>query len=331
MLNHLEFANPEYFYLFLLIPVLVFWYWFRRKKAYPYLIFSNTELFEKSGRNLKVRMMFLPFLFRLIILSLLFIVLARPQSSLKKHKQNIEGIDIMMALDISSSMLAEDFSPNRLEAAKEVATRFINGRSNDRIGLVLFSGEAFTQCPLTSDHARLKSLFNKVESGIIDDGTALGDGLATAINRIRNSKAISKVIILLTDGVNNMGSVDPLSAADIAKLYGVRVYTIGVGTIGQAPYPFKTPFGVQYQNVEVSIDEQILSKIAKMTGGKYYRATGNMKLNSIFKQIDKLEKSRIDVLTYEKKSEEYAPFLLAALLFFIVEIFLRYRVFSTIP
>jgi Ca-activated chloride channel family protein len=250
---------------------------------------------------------------------------------LSKQNVNIEGIDIMMAYDISGSMLAEDFKPNRLESARDVAINFINGRPNDRIGLVIFSGEAFTQCPLTIDHSVLKNLFLSVKSGIIEDGTALGDGLATAISRIKDSKAISKVVILLTDGVNNMGSVDPLSAADIAKLFGIRVYTIGVGTTGLAPYPFQTPFGIQYQNVEVKIDEALLKQISKITKGNYYRATSKTKLENIFKEIDRLEKSKVDVTEFHKKSEEFLYFVLAAAFLLLFELFLRYTVYRTIP
>jgi Ca-activated chloride channel family protein len=218
-----------------------------------------------------------------------------------------------------------------LESARDVAINFINGRPNDRIGLVIFSGEAFTQCPLTSDHAVLKNLFLSVKSGIIEDGTALGDGLATAISRIKDSKALSKVVILLTDGVNNMGSVDPLSAADIAKMYGIRIYTIGVGTTGMAPYPFQTPFGIQYQNVEVKIDESLLKQISRITNGNYYRATSKTKLEKIFKEIDKLEKSKIDVTEFHKKSEEFLYFVLIAGLLLFIEMFFRYTIYRTIP
>jgi len=228
-------------------------------------------------------------------------------------------------------MLAEDFNPNRLEAAKKVAEDFVAGRPNDRVGLVIFSGETFTQCPLTTDHSVLLNLFKDVKSGMIEDGTAIGDGLATAVNRLKESKAISKVIILLTDGENNMGALDPISAAEIAELYGIRVYTIGVGTLGTAPYPVQTPFGKQYQNIEVKIDEPMLNDIASMTDGKYFRATDNKKLEEIYHEIDELEKSKIDVTEFRKKNEEFLPLVLVAALLFLLELFLRNTVFRTVP
>jgi len=228
-------------------------------------------------------------------------------------------------------MLAEDFSPNRLEASKEVAMDFINSRPNDRIGLVVFSSEAFTQCPLTSDHAVLFNLFGAVKYGMIDDGTALGDALATSVNRLKNSKAVSKVVILLTDGVNNAGSIDPKTAAEIAKLYGIRVYTIGVGTIGMARYPFQNMGVVQYQNIEVKIDEELLKNIAQMTNGKYFRATNKDKLESIYKEIDQLEKSKIDVTEYQNRKEEFLPFIIIAGLLLLLEILLKNTIFRTIP
>ncbi|MCD4744699.1 MAG: VWA domain-containing protein, partial [Bacteroidales bacterium] len=226
---------------------------------------------------------------------------------------------------------AQDLRPDRLEAAKDVAIDFILGRPNDRVGLVIFSGETFTQCPLTTDHAVIKNLFKDVKSGMIEDGTAIGDGLATAVNRLKDSKAISKVIILLTDGVNNMGSLDPLSAAEIAKIYGIRIYTIGVGTIGMAPYPVQTPFGLKYQDMEVNIDEDLLRQVAVMTNGKYFRATSNRKLKEIYNEIDKLEKSKIDVTEFRKKKEEFLPFALWACIFLIFELIFRNTVFRTLP
>lgn len=330
-LRHIEFANPIYLYLLLIIPLLIVWYIFKNNKSFAEIQFSSFSPFKNLKKTLKQRMYHLLFVLRLLVISLLIIVLARPQSSLSKRNVSIEGIDIVLAYDISSSMLAEDFKPNRLEAGRDVGLQFINGRPNDRIGLVIFSGEAFTQCPLTSDHGVLKSLFHSVKTGIIEDGTALGDGLATAVSRIKDSKAISKVIILMTDGVSNMGSVDPLSAADIAKLFGVRVYTIGIGTTGVAPYPFKTPFGIQYQNMEVKIDEALLKQISKITNGNYYRATSKTKLENIFKEIDKLEKSKIDVTEFHKKSEEFLYFILLAAFLLIVEIIVRYTIYRTIP
>lgn len=264
-------------------------------------------------------------------MALFIVALARPQSTSSRQDVSIEGIDIVMALDVSGSMLAMDLKPDRLEAAKEVASEFISGRENDRFGLVIFSGEAFTQAPLTTDHQVVKNLFKDVKSGMIEDGTAIGDGLATAVNRLKDSKAVSKVIILLTDGVNNMGSLDPLSSAEIAKMYGIRVYTIGVGTEGTAPYPVQTPFGVRTQYVEVKIDEALLQQVAELTEGRYFRATSNQKLREIYNEIDQLEKSKIDVTEFKKKKEEFFDFALLGFLIIIFEIVLRYTVFRSTP
>lgn len=292
---------------------------------------SSLKGFEFVGKNIKVIVNQSLYFLRLIILTLLIVAFARPQSSLSRQDISIEGIDLMIALDVSGSMLAMDFKPDRLEAAKEVAIEFIDGRQNDRIGLVIFSGEAFTQCPLTTDHSVLKNLFRDIKSGMIEDGTAIGDGLATAVNRLRGSKAISKVIILLTDGVSNMGSLDPRSAAEIAKLYGLRIYTIGIGSIGQAPYPVQTPFGMQTQMMKVEIDEPLLKEIAQMSDGKYFRATNNAKLRAIYQEIDKMEKSKIDVTEFRKKKEEFLPLVLIALGLLVLEFCLRYLYVKNIP
>jgi Ca-activated chloride channel family protein len=267
----------------------------------------------------------------MLTVALIIIILARPQTSFDRSDFKVEGIDMLLAMDISGSMLAEDFKPNRLDASKEVAMNFIDGRPNDRIGLVIFSSEAFMQCPLTIDHTRLKSLFSSVKSGVIADGTAIGDGLGLSVYHIRKSEAISKVVILLTDGINNTGSMDPMTAAEIAKKFGVRVYTIGVGTKGMAPYPFQTNYGIQYQNIEVQIDEDLLRNIAQTTGGEYFRATDKQKLDEIYKQIDRLEKSKIDVTKFTKKKEEYLVFALLAAGFFLLEILLKLTVYKKIP
>ncbi|MEI6695982.1 MAG: VWA domain-containing protein [Bacteroidota bacterium] len=327
----MEFANPVYLYLLLIIPLLIVWYIFRHFNSFAEIQFSSFAAFKNVRKTLKQKLYPVLFALRILVIALLIIVLARPQSSLSKRNVSIEGIDIVMTLDISPSMLAEDIKPNRLEGARNVGMQFIDGRPNDRIGLVVFGGEAFTQCPLTSDHGVLKSLFLNVKSGIIEDGTAIGDGLATAVSRIKDSKAVSKVIILLTDGDNNRGSIDPLSAGEIAKLFGIRVYTIGIGTTGLAPYPFQTPFGIQYQNVEVKIDEVLLKQIAKNTNANYYRATSKTKLENIFKEIDKLEKSKIDVTEFHRKTEEFLYFILLAALLLAIEILLRYTIYKTIP
>jgi len=257
--------------------------------------------------------------------------LARPQSSNSWQNVTTEGIDIVIALDISSSMLAMDFQPNRLEAAKDVATKFISGRPNDKIGLVVFSGESFTQCPLTTDHATVINLFRNIETGMIEDGTAIGNGLATAVSRLKESTAISRVVILLTDGDNNRGEIAPVTAAELAKTYGIRVYTVGVGTMGTAPYPVQTPFGVQVRDMEVKIDEPTLQKIASTTDGKYFRATDNNSLAEIYKEIDKLEKSKMEVHEFSKKEEQYLKFALAGALLLLLGLFLKTTIFRNIP
>jgi len=331
MFKNIEFANPEYFYLLLVIPLMILWYWFNQAKSSADMQFSSTEVFETSAKSIRNYLFYSLPVLRILAIALLIVAMARPQSTTKSKDVSIEGIDIVMALDVSGSMLAQDLKPDRLEAAKIVASDFFDGRPDDRIGLVIFSGETFTQCPLTTDHTVIKNLFKDIKSGMIQDGTAIGDGLATAVNRLKESQAISKVIILLTDGVNNAGSVDPLSAAEIAKLYGVRIYTIGVGTIGTAPYPVQTPFGIKYQEVEVKIDEELLQEVTAMTDGKYFRATSNEKLKEIYNEIDQLEKSKIDVTEFRRKNEEFFPLALLALLLFSLEIILKRTVFKTIP
>tara|TARA_Y100000739_G_scaffold120876_1_gene104086 strand:+ start:161 stop:1150 length:990 start_codon:yes stop_codon:yes gene_type:complete len=316
-MNNYLFINPEYFYLLIIPVVYSIWYFFKRKNINSEILFSNLGSLNKT-KTLKNRLRDLPQIFNIVAICLLIIALARPQSSTNWEESTTEGIDIVLSMDISGSMLAEDLKPNRLEASKDVAVDFISKRVNDRIGLVIFSGESFTQCPLTTDHNVLINLFKDVKSGMVEDGTAIGMGLATAVNRLKDSDAISKIIILLTDGVNNKGVVAPFTAAEIAKQFGIRVYTIGVGTEGYAPYPFQTPFGVQYQDVEVQIDEETLQNIATVTDGKYFRATNNSKLKEIYKDIDKLEKSKIEVTEFHKRSEEFSNFAIPA---FIILLF----------
>lgn len=330
-MRDIVFAYPEFLYLLILIPFIIGWYVYRLKKHQPALILSTMQGFENTKPSLRVRLRHILFVLRVIVIGLMIIILARPQSSSSHKNVTTEGIDIVLALDISTSMLAEDFHPNRLEAAKKTAMTFIDNRVDDRIGLVIFSGESFTQCPVTIDHDVLKNLFNSIKSGMITDGTAIGNGLATAITRLKDSKAKSKVIILLTDGVNNTGFVAPLSAAEIAKTFGIRVYTIGIGSRGVAPYPFKTPFGIQYQNIPVEIDEQVLKDIAKTTDGKYFRATGNKALENIYNEIDKMEKTRVDVAVWNRRSEEFLPFAIAAGAFLLLELLLRFFVFRNLP
>lgn len=330
-MRDIVFGYPEFLYLLILLPFIIAWYIYRLKKQQPALLLSTTQGFEKSKSTIRVRLRHLLFILRVLVIGLLIIILARPQSSSSHKNVSTEGIDIVLALDISTSMLAEDFHPNRLEAAKKTAMTFIDNRVEDRIGLVIFSGESFTQCPVTIDHDVLKNLFNSIKSGMIMDGTAIGNGLATAISRLKDSKAKSKVIILLTDGVNNTGFIAPLSAAEIAKTFGIRVYTIGVGSRGVAPYPFQTPFGIQYQNIPVEIDEPVLKEIARTTDGKFFRATGNKALENIYNEIDKMEKTRIDVAVWSRRSEEFLPFAIAAGALLLLEILLRFFVFRNLP
>ncbi|MFC2129056.1 VWA domain-containing protein, partial [Bacteroidota bacterium] len=291
----MTFANPEFFFLLVLIPVMIVWYILKQKNATASIRFSATIGFESAPKTIKYYLRHIPFILRSLAIIFIIIVIARPQSTNRWENVDTEGIDIILALDISGSMLAEDFKPNRLEASKEVAIQFISGRPDDKIGLVVFSGESFTQSPLTTDHAVLINLFKDIKSGMIEDGTAIGLGLANSVSRLKDSKAISKVVILLTDGVNNQGEIAPLTAAELAQTFGIRVYTVGVGTIGTAPYPYQTAFGTQYQNMEVKIDEDVLKEIALLTDGKYFRATDNQKLVEIYNEIDKLEKTKIEV------------------------------------
>lgn len=325
------FANPKYLFLLLLLIPMAVWYVYKQRSKQATLRMSSLEPFQRAPRSWKNYLRHLPFVLRLVVTTLLIIILARPQSTDNWESSTTEGIDIVMAMDISSSMLAADLQPNRLEAAKDVAAEFINGRPNDNIGLVSFAGESFTQCPLTTDHAVLLNLFGKMESGMIEDGTAIGVGIANAINRIKESNAKSKVIILLTDGSNNRGEIAPVTAAEIAKAFGIRIYTIGVGTQGTAPYPVQTAFGVQYQNVPVEIDEVTLKQIASTTGGAYFRATDNAKLKEIYKEIDQMERTKISVKEYSKKQEEYLPFALLAMCLLLLEVVLRNSVLRTIP
>jgi len=329
--NDIQFANPELFILFALIPILIVAYLFRLRTQKANIRISTLSHLPNTTTDLKIWARHLPFSFALIALSFLFIALARPQSSLSWQDVTTEGIDIVIAMDISGSMLAEDLKPNRLEASKNVAMDFISNRPSDRIGLVTFSGESFTQSPLTTDHAVLKNLFKDVKNGMIEDGTAIGLGLANSVSRLKDSDAKSKVVILLTDGFNTKGSVPPLTAAEIAREFGVRTYTIGLGTNGMAPYPFKTRFGsTSYQNVEVRIDEKTMKEIALMTGGKYYRATNNRSLKAIYEEIDQLEKSKIEVTEYRKKKEEFFPFALIAAIFLFIEFGLKNTLLKTI-
>ena len=327
-LSNIEFFNPEFFWGLLIIPIMIAWYIFRQKQLHGNIKSSTASYFKQDNT---VYLRHLPILLRTIAVALLITAVARPQTSLSWQDVTTEGIDIAIALDISGSMLAEDFKPNRLEASKKVAMEFIAERPYDRIGLVVYAGESFTQCPLTTDHDVLINLFKDIENGIIEDGTAIGMGLATAVNRLKDSDAKSKVAILLTDGANNSGAIPPVTAAEIAKEFGIRVYTIGVGSNGTAPTPYRDQFNrLQYQNVPVRIDEGTLKEIAKVTGGQYFRAKNNKSLTQIYKEIDKLEKSKIEVTQYKNKSEKYLVFALFAGLLILLEFILKNTIFKSI-
>lgn len=330
----LRFANPEFLLLLAAIPFLIYWYLKKDKVRTGTLRYSNLGLVQNVHTNSsKKRLRHLLFGLRIMALTLLIIGFARPQSGHTEEEVITEGIDIVIALDISSSMLAEDFKPkNRLEAAKSVASNFIRGRTNDRIGLVVFAAKSFTQCPLTLDYGILLNFIQKIESGMIEDGTAIGMGIANAVNRLRNSKAKSKVIILLTDGQNNRGQLDPLTAAKVAKAFNVKIYTIGVGTEGEALYPVNDPlFGKRYVRLPVELDEKSLKEIARITGGKYFRATDKQSLENIFKEIDQLEKTKIEVKQFTRFSELFPPYLALALGFVFLEIILTNTKFRKIP
>ena len=330
MIQKLIFADPEYLWLLLLVPAAVVLYWYKLRHYTVPMQMSSTTALRQSVPGWKHYTRYGLFGLRMLAISLLILALARPQTNMNRQDISVEGIDIVLATDISSTMLAEDLRPNRLEAAKEVAVEFISNRPDDRIGLVVFSGESFTQCPLTSNHALLINLYKDISFGMIDDGTAIGDGLATAVNRLKESKTKSKVIILLTDGINNMGSIDPQSAAEIAELYGIRIYTIGVGTMGTALVPVRTQFGMQYQRMEVQIDEALLQKVSALTNGKYFRATNKQKLQEVYKEIDRLEKSKIDVTEFSRKKEEFLPFVIFALLLLTLEFVMRFLVLKIV-
>lgn len=318
----LSFYTPWAFLLLIPIAALLAWRFLKWRKHLRFT-FPSFFIFEKMGLDKPPRISYIPWILRIAVILLLVIVIARPRAAFQEKEVHTEGVDIIIALDISSSMLAEDFKPkNRIVAAKEVAKEFISGRQSDRIGLVVFSGESYTQCPLTLDYDMLKEFMDKVEVGAIEDGTAIGMAIANSLNRLRESKSKSKIIILLTDGQNNRGEIDPITAAQAAVPLNVRIYAIGVGTQGVAPYPVRTPFGIRYQNMEVKIDEELLREIARITDGKYFRATDENKLRDIYKTIDKMEKTKIEVKEYHSYSELYFPYAMAALILLLLEIVL---------
>lgn len=330
------FAHIGYLFLLLLLIPYIIWYILRRSKNSPTLRVSDTHMYSFAPRSYKNYLLHAPFMLRMVSFVMLVLILARPQTTNSWANTEVEGIDIMLAIDVSTSMLAEDLKPNRLEAAKEVAAQFINGRPNDNIGLTIFAGESFTQCPLTVDHAVLLNMLQNLkcdiaQRGLIADGTAIGMGMANAVSRLKDSKAKSKVVILLTDGTNNAGDISPLTAAEIAKSFGIRVYTIGVGTNGTAPYPLSTYAGVQYVQMPVEIDESTLSQIASTTNANYFRASSTSKLQEVYKEIDKLEKTKLNVKEYSKREDAYQLFAWILLASLLVEVILRNSILKKIP
>lgn len=331
MFENVTFAYPYILIGLVIIPFMVFLYFIKSKKKIPVINYSNTEIFNELKPTLKERLKDVPFILRIIAIALLIIAAARPQTFSSGENIYTEGIDVAMVLDISGSMLAEDFKPNRLEAAKNVIDEFVSGRTTDKIGLVIFAKESFTQCPLTIDYQVLRGLLTEIKSGMIEDGTAIGNAIANGVNRLKESSAKSKVLILLTDGVNNSGEIDPITAAQIARQFNIRIYTVGVGTVGQAPYPFDTPFGKRYQMVPVEIDEEVLKNVADITGGKYFRATGNKKLEEIYQEIDKLEKTKVEITSYRQATELFYSWALIGLLLLITENILSRTYLRTLP
>ncbi len=330
------FENKECLFLLLLLVPYIIWYVLHHHHSTPAMQVSDTHAYLKAPRSYKVYLLHVPFLLRIAAFTMLVLVIARPQTTDNWQNTEIEGIDIMMAVDVSTSMLAQDLKPNRIEAAKTVAAEFIKGRPNDNIGLTIFAGESFTQCPLTIDHAVLLNLFRDIDCsiaqrGMIDDGTAIGMGIANAVSRLKESKAKSKVVILLTDGSNNRGDISPLTAAEIAKSFGVRVYTVGVGTNGTAPYPVQTPMGTQYLNQPVEIDEATLTQIASTSGGNYFRAKNEEELRQIYAEIDKLEKTKLNVKEFSSREEEYQLFAWIALACVLLEVLLKNTLLKRIP
>lgn len=328
--QNISFGQPQFFYLLILIPVLIAWKVLKGKTQEAAVNISSVAGLQNisSWKNI---FRHIPFALRLLALICIIIALARPQTRNDEQLTEGEGVDIVLCIDVSGSMTAQDFSPNRMEAAKKVAEDFVDQRMTDRIGIVIFSGESFTQCPLTTDHAVLKSQIEQIRNGLLEDGTAIGSGLATSVDRLRTSTAKSKVVILLTDGINNGGLIDPGTAKEIAKRFNVKVYTIGVGTEGYAPTPVNTPMGVVMQNEKVAIDEKLLTTIANETGGKYFRATDNRSLKNIYNEIDKLEKSKVQITNFRRYAEKFYPFVFVTLLFLFLEVLLRFTVFKKFP
>lgn len=329
--RNINFGQPWMLALFALLPVLAWWHFVKEPRRQASILISSVDK-ARQLRSWRTTFRHLPFICRLLCIACLIVALARPQTRNDEELVSGEGVDIVLAIDVSGSMLAQDFTPNRMEAAKDVAANFVSNRPTDRIGIVIFSGESFTLCPLTTDQQVLRTQIYNIQSGLLEDGTAIGSGLATSVDRLRSSKSKSKVIILLTDGENNGGQIPPLTAKELAKATGVKVYTIGVGTDGFAQTPMQTQTGaVVMQREKVNIDEKLLTQIATETGGRYFRAKDNESLKSIYSEIDKLEKSRIEVTALKRYSEKFFPFAIAALALLLTEIVLRFTLFKKIP
>lgn len=318
------FEYPHLLWLLAIPLLLAALYIYREfKERSPHMRVPAIQPWMASGKSVLAVLRHIPFVLRMVAMVMIIIAIARPRSSSEMEKTNTEGIDIVLAMDVSTSMLARDFTPDRISAAKDIAIEFIAQRPSDRMGIVVFAGESYTQCPLTTDRATLINLMKEVQTDLIEDGTAIGNGLATAVARIMDSDAVSRVVILLTDGVNNCGEVSPLTAAEIAKTYGVRVYTIGVGANGTAPYPVMTPWGVEMQNLQVEIDEDLLKQISQTTGGRYFRATDNTKLAEIYSEINKMEKSKTTVDSFPVYKELFGKYAIAALICLLLELVVR--------
>jgi len=331
MFSNVTFAYPWVLYLLFIIPIMIAWYIYKGRKNQASITYSSFIVLDQIPKTFRERLRHLPAVLRMLALAALIIALARPQDFSSGQNITAEGIDIAIILDISGSMLAEDFKPNRLEAAKKLTDQFIQSRISDRIGLVVFAREAFTQCPLTIDYAVLRNLLAEIKAGMLPDGTAIGNAIANGVNRLKDSDTESKVMILLTDGVNNAGEVDPVSAAEIAKTFGIRIYSIGVGTRGEAPFPVQTPFGTRYQMMPVEIDEPLMKKISETTGGKYFRATNNKALEEIYDTIDKMEKTKIEITSYRTARELYYGWLGGGLLLLFLEFGLLRTIFRKLP
>lgn len=327
--KNITFGQPWFLLLLVMVPVLIAWYILKNNKRQGSIIISDVS--ARGLSSWKTVLRHLPFVLRLLAVVFIIAAIARPQTMYEEQNADGEGIDIVLCIDVSGSMTAQDLTPNRLEAAKKVAIDFVNKRLTDRIAVVIFSGESFTQCPLTTDHGVLISAIENIRNGLLEDGTAIGSGLSTSVDRLRTSKSKSRIVVLLTDGENNGGLIDPETAKEIAKAFQIKVYTIGVGTDGYAPQPVNTPMGVVMQRAKVSIDEKQLKGIAAETGGRYFRAKNNEGLTGIYDEIDQLEKSKVEISTRARYTEKFFPFIAAALALLFLEMLLKFTVFRKFP